>query len=73
MQKHIVSNPNSTIFSSATEKIISAIKDDSMCLQAMVFLDRNKSQEVKLAMTNFYLAICSPHFQYTEYLYVAEL
>jgi hypothetical protein len=73
MQKHIVSNPNATIFTSPNEKVISAIKEDTMCLQAIVCLERNRRQEVKLTMTNFYLAICFPHHQYTEYLYVAEL
>lgn len=70
---HTLNNPNPAIFESVTEKITAAIKDDSMCLQAAVFLDRNHTQEMRLAMTNFYLAICSAHLQYGEYLFAAEL
>ncbi len=53
--------------------MVSSIKEDSICLHANAFTNSDHTQEVRLAMTNFYLAICSPHSQFTDYLYYAEL
>ena len=44
MQKHFLNNPCPAIFEPATEKTVAAIKDDHMCLQAPVYLNKNYTQ-----------------------------
>lgn len=61
------------IFLPTNLQVVSSIKEDSICLHANVFTNPQCSEEVRLAMTNFYIAICSPHSQFTDYLYYAEL
>ena len=73
MQKKSPVNPQPLIFYTADEQVCSAIKEDSICLHANVFTNSNMTQEIRLAMTNFYLAICSPHSQFSDYLYYADL
>jgi hypothetical protein len=62
MHKHTVSNPNPLLFEPVSERVITTIQEDSVCLHANVYLNRTCTQEIRLAMTNFYLAICSPNF-----------
>ena len=58
-------NPQPFIFDTVTPKVAEAIREDSICLHANVFTDASLKQELRLAMTNFYIAICSPHSQFS--------
>jgi hypothetical protein len=73
MQKGHTANPQPAIFSTVTPKVAAAIEEDTICLHANVFTDPAFKQELRLAMTNYYVAICSPYSQFSEYLYSAEL
>jgi len=65
MFKTQINNPQPAIFSPSNAAITQAIHDDAICLHANAFTNRHFTQELRLAMTNFYLAICSPHSQFS--------
>ena len=65
MNSHCLSNPQPDIFAPVTPQEVQAIAEDAICLHANVFTDPFQTRELRLAMTNCYLAICSPNSQFS--------